>query len=415
MIFTNRLKWTLCVALFCNIEYSNVARANAITDAMPTAISVATPVPMRLPVIDAHAQLFLRQMVAVYAKLNSFSCTVYSSGTPPIPKTQVLMAWKKPNRYSLLMTKGNEVSRVVSDGKTIYIRSSLKPREYKTRKLPQIDNLSQSIQTAGLEKIMLGNIIAFSESLAAMSSSEFQRKGLTSLRLEPTTTPDADVVVLESQYGDTETLYRLVLNRQTHLLRQVQEISNKSKAIVSRVETYTNVRINPSLTPAAFAFPVLKDDKVRVEVEPQYFDPRLKVGAQPLAFTAKDLDGNAISPTKYRGRVLLLDFWATWCEPCVDELPVIKAAYNKYHAQGFDIVGISLDDDKKQLTDVLREHEITWPQVFDGKGWESAMRKIYGVRGIPFTILIGRDGKIAALNLRGQSLEVAVKAALSKM
>ena len=109
--------------------------------------------------------------------------------------------------------------------------------------------------------------------------------------------------------------------------------------------------------------------------------------------------------------MLLLDFWATWCPPCVAEMPNLKEAYDKYHAQGLEIVGVSLDRDRAALQSFVKSRKLAWPQIFDDKG---AMAKIYGVRAIPFALLVGRDGKIAAVNLRGDDLEAAVKAALVK-
>ncbi|RYF52075.1 MAG: TlpA family protein disulfide reductase [Cytophagaceae bacterium] len=145
----------------------------------------------------------------------------------------------------------------------------------------------------------------------------------------------------------------------------------------------------------------------------QYFDSRLKVGAKPFTFTAKGLNGKAISLSNYKGKVVLMDFWATWCGPCVAGLPELKSAYDKYHSKGLEVVGISLDEDKKALTSFIKARKMPWPQIFDGKGWKSAVPGVYGVKAIPFLLLIGKDGKIAAVNPRGE-IDKAVKAALAK-
>ena len=108
---------------------------------------------------------------------------------------------------------------------------------------------------------------------------------------------------------------------------------------------------------------------------------------------------------------MLLDFWATWCPPCVAEMPNVQAVYEKYHAQGLEVVSVPLDRDLAALQGFVASRKIAWPQIFDDKG---AMAKIYGVRAIPFALLVGRDGKIAAVNVRGDDLEIAVKAALAK-
>jgi len=103
--------------------------------------------------------------------------------------------------------------------------------------------------------------------------------------------------------------------------------------------------------------------------------------------------------------VVLVDFWATWCGPCVGELPNVLAAYKKYHDKGFEIVGISLDEDQGKLEGFTAAKGMTWRQYFDGTGWDNKLAKRYGVTAIPATYLLDRDGKIAAKNLRGPALE----------
>ncbi len=144
------------------------------------------------------------------------------------------------------------------------------------------------------------------------------------------------------------------------------------------------------------------------------FDPRLKPGARPFAIAAKDLNSRPLSLAQYKGKVVLMDFWATWCGPCVGEMPNVIAAYKKYHAQGFDVVGISLDQDKGALTSFLKQNKMPWRQVYDGKGWGSAVPRQYGVMAIPFGLLLNRDGTIAAVEVRGEALPAAIKMALAK-
>lgn len=126
----------------------------------------------------------------------------------------------------------------------------------------------------------------------------------------------------------------------------------------------------------------------------------------------QDADDKPLKLADLKGKVLLLNFWATWCAPCVKGLPELKGAYSKYHSQGLEVVGISLDEDNKALTSFIAKNQMLWPQIFDGKGWKSKVPNDYGVQAIPFLLLIGRDGKIAAVNPRGK-LEEAVKAALA--
>lgn len=122
-----------------------------------------------------------------------------------------------------------------------------------------------------------------------------------------------------------------------------------------------------------------------------------------IAFTATD--GSAVDLAKMKGKVVLVDFWATWCGPCVAEMPNVIAAYSKFKDKGFEVVGISLDQDRAALDGFTKQNGMTWPQHFDGMGWQSELVKKFGIRGIPATFLIGKDGKIAASDLRGEELE----------
>ena len=132
-------------------------------------------------------------------------------------------------------------------------------------------------------------------------------------------------------------------------------------------------------------------------------------------FSEKDLAGQPLSVGNYKGKVVLVDFWATWCGPCRGELPNVIAAYKKFHGQGFEIIGVSLDSDRAKLDDFLKKQDgMTWAQYFDGLGWENKLAGKYGVQSIPFTVLVGPDGNVIGTDLRGEALEPAITAALAK-
>lgn len=134
----------------------------------------------------------------------------------------------------------------------------------------------------------------------------------------------------------------------------------------------------------------------------------LAVGSPFPDFSETDLDGKPISVGNFKGKVVLVDFWATWCGPCVGELPNVLKAYEKYHGKGFEIVGVSLDSDKDKLTTFLKAKNMTWQQFFDGKGWKNKVAEKYQVHSIPATYLVDKDGKLIASNLRGDALETAL-------
>ena len=131
-------------------------------------------------------------------------------------------------------------------------------------------------------------------------------------------------------------------------------------------------------------------------------------------FDETDLAGKPLSLAGYKGKVVLIDFWATWCMPCRMELPNVLKVYEKYHAQGFEVIGISLDESQPMLDRFIQENNLAWPQFNDGKRWDNKLAMKYGVMSVPTTYLLDGEGKIIGINLRGDELDAAVAKALAK-
>ena len=143
-------------------------------------------------------------------------------------------------------------------------------------------------------------------------------------------------------------------------------------------------------------------------------DPTYELIGKPVPdFSATDLDGNPISLQDYRGKVVLLDFWGVWCGFCIDEMPNLKKIYATYKDQGFDIIGVSLDDKEATLRDYIKENDIQWRQIYSGERWkDDPLAQQYNITGVPSQWLINRDGKLITHKARGEKLEQLVVEAL---
>ncbi len=129
-------------------------------------------------------------------------------------------------------------------------------------------------------------------------------------------------------------------------------------------------------------------------------------GATVVNFSMNDLKDNLVNLTDWvgKGNYVLVDFWASWCGPCRQEMPNVKADYERFHPKGFEIVGVSLDNGKAAWEKAVKDLGVTWPQMSDLKGWKSEGAAIYNIRAIPATILFDPEGKVVACGLRGQAL-----------
>jgi peroxiredoxin len=146
---------------------------------------------------------------------------------------------------------------------------------------------------------------------------------------------------------------------------------------------------------------------------------RIKVGEKAPEITLPALTGELISLSSQKGKVVLVDFWASWCAPCMEEQPELKALYKQYNNsestdKKFEIFGVSLDSKKPAWKAAIKKYNIKWIQVSDLKFWTSPIAKTYEIEALPFNVLLNKEGIIVGVNLHGKELEAAIKAELAK-
>lgn len=141
------------------------------------------------------------------------------------------------------------------------------------------------------------------------------------------------------------------------------------------------------------------------EEQQAMLDNLIPVGSVAPDFSQATPDGQQLSLSSLRGKVVLIDFWASWCRPCRMENPNVVRVYNRYKDKGFEILGVSLDKTKDAWTGAIQQDGLAWKHVSDLAFWNNAVAQQYGVSSIPYTVLLDREGKVLAKNLRGPALE----------
>lgn len=189
---------------------------------------------------------------------------------------------------------------------------------------------------------------------------------------------------------------RLNIQQELQLFEQVRDSLRKT---IPYSEYFTAFR--DQVDRAAQQMAAMKQQ----EEQQAMLDNLIPVGSVAPDFTQDSPEGKPISLSSLRGKVVLIDFWASWCRPCRMENPNVLKVYNKYHNKGFEILGVSLDKSKDAWTGAIKQDGLPWKHVSDLQFWNNAVAQQYGVSAIPYTVLVDREGKVLAKNLRGPALE----------
>ncbi len=191
--------------------------------------------------------------------------------------------------------------------------------------------------------------------------------------------------------------------------RIMEEQRDQMKAVTKDLqgemtEFYEEVDIGSELTAADFEY------EVPAAVESSPYNNKFKAGDRAPNFEAPLFGGGTLKLSSLRGQVVFIDFWATWCAPCVAELPNVERIWKTYKDKGLVVIGVSLDSSEDRLANFLEDHPaMTWPQVFEGKKIGGAVSGLYGIEAIPHTLLLDGTGQIRHVGLRGEDLERSIR------
>ena len=328
------------------------------------------------------------------------------------------------------------------DGEVVYLKKSLGNEAYEiidsavvaneTFKMqkPLGDVDERILDIGGTTNIVILDSVPLTVSCETISQTvQGKEKKSVSVNIKGSIEQDIFKAVLNAQQGEMLMMLGLAFigkdEKNAHLQDSIAQLyiaakKNTEKTIDSLVENYPD-----SHAVALIINNFVAKQRELAEVERMYahLTPRIKnaylgkklgatleqmrrtaVGSIAPDFTLTTPDGQELSLASLRGNYVLVDFWASWCGPCLREVPNVKKIYDKFHDKGFEIIGVSLDEDKEAWINAIDKHGLNWKHVSSLKGWNCPVAQLYSVTGIPAMFLLDKDGKIVASGLRGEEL-----------
>jgi len=369
---------------------------------------------------DATTTAVLTQASKAHQALKAFSCSLSlrSQEGERSQSVSLAFAFRKPDQAKLsVVDSGHTVFRGVSSGKEVLVYS-VEDKKYLIRGIAKGGRGATAVASASQSVVL--KMYLHPEAIVQMLKAPASNAHFTGTASVDGGTVDLVSTIIDSTPRETVT-GSFGFSHSDHLLRSLAIMITANVHGVNRQaridEVIHNLSTAPHLASRDFAVSAPAGASEFTEADarqPSMHDPRIQPGATPFPIDATDVSGKRVTLSQYHGKVLLIDFWATWCGPCVAEIPNVLAVYQKYHKQGLEVIGFSQDQDRGALSSFVLQRGIPWRMVFCGGPGEGKVPQTYGIQAIPVMVLIGRDGKVAAVDMRGPALEQAVQEALAR-
>ena len=371
-------------------------------------------------VIEPQARALLEQMAAHYKNVRSYSdvTTLRTTGETFSQERhdefnfRAQVAWQKPNRARIVKTAAAGVSRSVSDGTTLRAVTTRYPGYYLQRAATD-NGINDAMNEVDVGAPGLAHI------QDAAGTDWMVEQGMTSLKMSVDAKVDGvpvhQIIALMEFPGGGSAVDTISIGARDGLLHRVTQEYYSTKGHSTIVETHSQIKLNPTLPPATFDFAVPANAKAidfYSKLDGDEYQPKVKIGAPLPNFHATDLNDKPVALSDYRGQIVIVHFFASWEATSADVPDMVKIA-RKYRDQNLVIIGVAMDARRERVTELVQKQNVPYPVIYDGKGWQNAVAQQFGVRVLPTTLIVGRDGILRAIE--GRPMYVDFQNSLAKV